>query len=82
MTMVTIIGKRTDEDQKYVSKLDLTSIDETRIEGADKAFAYVEAKHQERMTTFTPAMMVACFGIGAALIATLWVMSTYLPLTG
>jgi UPF0716 family protein affecting phage T7 exclusion len=79
MAMQTIIGKRTDEDRKYVAKLDLSSIDSTRIESADKAFAYVEAKHQERMTTFTPALMVGMFGIGAALIATLWVLSSVFP---
>jgi hypothetical protein len=80
MSMHRIIGKRTADDHKYVAKLDLSSIDSTRIASADKAFAYVEAKHNEHMTTFTPAMMVACFGIGAALIATLWVLSSYLPI--
>lgn len=79
MSMVKIIGKRTDEDHKYVAKLDLTEIDKTRINSANKAFEYVESKHQERMTTFTPALMVGCFGIGAALIATLWVLTSIYP---
>lgn len=79
MSMVKIIGKRTDDDQKYVSRVDVSVIDKTRIDSANKAFAYVEAKHQERMTTFTPALLVACFGIGAALITTLWVLSSIYP---
>ena len=82
MAMEKIIGTTTPEDKKYVMKVDAAGIDASRIDSADKAFSYVEAKHQERMTTFTPAMMVGCFGIGAALIATLWVLSTYLPITG
>lgn len=82
MAMERIIGKITPEDRKFVMRVDAAGIDASRIESADKAFAYVESKHNERMTTFTPAMMVGCFGIGAALIATLWVLSSYLPIVG
>ena len=84
MAMEKMIGKITPEDKKYVMKVDAAAIDSSRIDSANKAFAYVEAKHQERMTTFTPAMMIGCFGIGAALITALWVMASYniFPITG
>ena len=77
MAMEKMIGKLTPEDRKYVMKVDAAAIDASRIDSANKAFAYVEGKHQERMTTFTPALMVGCFGIGAALITALWVMASY-----
>lgn len=82
MGMERIIGKVTPEDRKYVMRVDATGIDASRINSADKAFSYVESKHNERMTTFTPALMVGMFGIGAALIATLWILSSYFPITG
>jgi UPF0716 family protein affecting phage T7 exclusion len=82
MAMLRIVGKSTPEDRKYVMKVDAAGIDSSRIDSANKAFSYVEAKHQERMTTFTPALMVGMFGIGAALIATLWILSSYFPITG
>ena len=84
MAMEKMIGKLTPEDRKYVMKVDAAAIDASRIDSANKAFAYVEGKHQERMTTFTPALMVGCFGIGAALITALWVMASYniFPITG
>lgn len=84
MAMEKMIGKLTPEDKKYVMKVDAAAIDASRIDSANKAFAYVEGKHQERMTTFTPALMVGCFGIGAALITALWVMASYniFPITG
>ena len=84
MAMEKMIGKLTPEDRKYVMKVDAAEIDASRIDSANKAFAYVEGKHQERMTTFTPALMVGCFGIGAALITALWVMASYniFPITG
>lgn len=84
MAMEKMIGKLTPEDKKYVMKVDAAAIDASRIDSANKAFAYVEGKHQERMSTFTPAMMIGCFGIGAALITALWVMASYniFPITG
>jgi UPF0716 family protein affecting phage T7 exclusion len=82
MAMQKIIGKVTADDKKYIMKVDAGQIDASRIESADKAFAYVEGKHQERMTTFTPALMVGMFGIGAALITTLWILSDVFPLVG
>jgi hypothetical protein len=80
MAMSKIIGKRTEDDHQFVMKVDVSAIDKTRVDSANAAFKYVEAKHQERVTTFTPALMVACFGIGAAMISALWLMATYLPL--
>ena len=76
-----INGIRKESDKDLVKKIDLTELDVNRINAVDNAFAYIERNATEKATAFTPAMMVACFGIGAGLIATLWIMSTYLPLT-
>lgn len=75
----TIHGARKESDKKLVKKIDLTELDVNRINAVDNAFNYIERNAHEKATAFTPAMMVACFAIGAGLIATLWVMSTYLP---
>ncbi len=77
----TIKGEKKASDKELVRRTDLAELDVNRIEGVDNAFAYLEEKHHEKATTFTPALMVAMFGIGAGLIGTLWLMSTYLPLT-
>ena len=80
MYMQRIIGKSTPQDLTYVMKVDAAEIDASRINSANKAFEYIESKYQEKMTTFTPALMVGMFAIGAALIATLWILSSYYPI--
>ena len=76
----TIHGVRKESDKNLIQKIDLTELDVNRINAVDNAFAYIEMNAHEKATAFTPAMMVACFAIGAGLIGTLWIMSTYLPL--
>lgn len=74
-----IEGKKTESDKQLITKVDIAELDVSRINSVNKAFEYIEKNAQEKAIAFTPAMMVACFGIGAGLIATLWVMATYLP---
>lgn len=75
-----IQGSSKESDRTYVSKIDLSDLEVSRINSVDKAFEYIERNAHEKATAFTPAMMVACFGIGAGLIASLWLMTTYLPM--
>ncbi len=74
-----INGIRKESDTDLITKIDLTELDVNRINAVDNAFAYIERNAHEKATAFTPAMMVGCFAIGAGLIATLWIMTTYLP---
>jgi len=72
--MVSIVGKTTDKDQKFVSVVDLGDIDKNRTKGADAAYHYLNGDPGKfRTMTTTPASSlkiliytISVFGIGIA----------------
>jgi hypothetical protein len=74
MRMKKILGIQTGWDHEYVSKVDLTDIDTITKKRVDKAFSYLEKKAKEK-PAYGAAKMVLCFGIGAAIVMVIWILS-------
>jgi len=68
-----LVGKSTEQDKEYAQKVDVGDLDNSRVEGVDKAFSYLETKLGEKAVSWAPAAVVVSFGLGAAVVVVLWI---------
>jgi len=66
-------GRITQQDKEYIQKVDIGDLDNSRVKGVDKAFSYLEMKLGEKAVSWAPAAVVVSFGLGAAVVAILWI---------
>lgn len=65
-------------DNEFAQKVDLSDLDQSRKDGVDQAFKYLEMKYDGSSGAVGPAMVVTAFAVGSGLIGTLWYISNNL----